>query len=95
MDTNGYMRTGWTNIDNIWYYFHSDGSMATGWIMVNGIWYYLKPDGSRATGWIVDGNKWYCLAPTGAMYASTVTPDGYTVDASGAWIVNGEVQIQQ
>ena len=27
----------------------------------------------------------------GAMYSGTTTPDGYTVDADGAWTVNGIV----
>lgn len=26
------------------------------------------------------------------MYADTVTPDGYTVNADGAWVEDGEVQ---
>lgn len=28
------------------------------------------------------------------MYANTTTPDGYTVNADGAWTVDGVVQVK-
>lgn len=38
------------------------------------------------TGWLKDTNgKWYYLYNNGAMAYNTVI-DGYTLDASGAWI---------
>lgn len=66
----------------------------------NGIsnWWYQNDDGSYlANGWYwIDGNQdgWsesYCFDQNGWMYVAT-TIDQYDVNASGAWMVNGEVQ---
>lgn len=54
---------------------------------------YKNDDGTYATGtwqWI-DGKSYY-FDGNGYMLHDTVTPDGYTVDGDGAWVVNGEVQ---
>ena len=59
--------------------------MATGWIKDSGSWYYLNNSGSMVTGWVKDSGSWYYLASSGKMLHSTYTPDGYYVDASGAW----------
>lgn len=58
-------------------------------------WWYQNDDGgypSNSWQWI-DG-KCYYFDANGYMLANTTTPDGYTVDASGAWIVGGAVQTQ-
>lgn len=58
-------------------------------------WWYQNDDGSYPTNnwqWI-DGRSYY-FDSQGYCLMDTVTPDGYTVDASGAWTVNGVVQIQ-
>lgn len=83
---NGTMATGWVQVDSKWYYLHETGVMATGWIEYKGKWYYLKPNGAMATGWVQVGDKWYCMNINGQMYQNAVTPDGYQVDASGAWV---------
>lgn len=83
---DGHMLTGWQNIDNCWYMLNHDGAMLTGWLLYGGKWYYLMPDGSMAKGWIYVNNHWYCLAADGTMYSSTITPDGYLVNADGEWI---------
>ena len=36
----------------------------------------------------------YYYDDNGAMLTNTTTPDGYTVDSNGAWVVNGVVQTQ-
>ena len=82
---SGSMATGWLKDGGTWYYLKDSGSMATGWIKDKGSWYYLKDSGSMATGWIKDNGKWYYLASSGNMLSNTRTPDGYYVDASGAW----------
>ena len=45
----------------------------------------------------IDGNCYY-LDPQGqnegALYRNTTTPDGFTVDSEGRWVVNGAVQKQ-
>ena len=61
------------------------GQKATGWIKDSGSWYYLNNSGSMATGWVKDSGSWYYLASSGKMLHNTYTPDGYYVDASGAW----------
>ena len=58
-----------------------------------GIWSYRYHDGDLLKGnwyWI-DGNldgtaECYCFDAQGSLYQNTVTPDGYTVDSSGAWM---------
>ncbi len=79
-----------------WYYFKPSGYLATGWILDGGIWYYLNPaadaaQGQMSVGWQLINGVWYYLNPVsgqrplGAMYCNEWTPDGYFVDASGAW----------
>ncbi len=76
-DEKGYMQTGWfTDTDGNRYYLHavSDGTrgrMYTGWNQIDGVWYYFNP--------VSDGTR-------GALYVNRETPDGYRVDASGAWV---------
>ena len=91
------------NGKSYWYYFLDSGYMATGWVEVNGSKYYLFPNsdgwkGRMLTGWQwIDGNCYYLDSQgqnEGALYRNTTTPDGYTVDAEGRWVVNGAVQKQ-
>lgn len=83
LDSNGVMKTGWVKDAGTWYYLNASGAMATGWFKdADGSWYFLKTSGAMAAStWV--GN--YYLGASGAMLTSTVTPDGYTVDANGAW----------
>ena len=53
--------------------------MLTGWQWVRG-----------ADGWC----RCYYMDKSGACQIGGVTPDGYTVDGTGAWIVNGVVQLK-
>ncbi len=80
-----------------WYYFDVDGWMEDNWFYWNNNWYYLhtKYDNTRGhmyTGWHEIDGKWYYFntasdkGTLGAMLANTTTPDGYRVDANGAWI---------
>ena len=55
------------------------------WSMNEGSWYFYNPDGSPRTGWIRYKEKHYCMDSNGRMYANTITPDGYFVDADGEW----------
>lgn len=86
----GAMKTGWIlGNDGYWYYLNpSNGAMMTGWQTIGGKWYYLNPTIYGQTwipdqngGWIWSGST---LLPYGAMYADTVTPDGFRVGADGA-----------
>ena len=80
-----------------WYYFDVDGWMEDGWLYRNNNWYYLHTQydntrGRMYTGWHEIDGKWYYFNTAsdketlGAMLANTTTPDGYQVDANGAWI---------
>jgi hypothetical protein len=100
-DENGLMLTGWfqdVNDGGRWYYLQPEegapqGSMKTGWLLKDGKWYFFDtrvggPRGAMLTGWQWIDGKCYYLDPAdgGAMAVSGTTPDGYTVDASGAWV---------
>ena len=89
------------NGKSYWYYFLDSGYMATGWVDVNGSKYYLFPNsdgwkGRMLTGWQwIDGNCYYLDAQgqnEGALYRNSTTPDGFTVDSEGRWVVNGAAQ---
>ena len=91
------------NGKSYWYYFLDSGYMATGWLEVNGSKYYLFTNsdgwkGRMLTGWQwIDGNCYYLDAQgqnEGALYRNSTTPDGFTVDSEGRWVVNGAVQKQ-
>ena len=62
--------------------------MATGWRQYNnGAWYYFSSSGAMAKNrWALDNGKWFYLGESGFMLRDTVTPDGYRVNADGAWI---------
>ena len=64
-------------------------------------WWWQNDDGSYpASCWQwLDGNQdgqaeCYYFDANGYMLADTTTPDGYEVDANGAWIENGQVKTQ-
>lgn len=106
LDQNGNMQTGWfTDVDGRKYYLDKNvggpqGSMKTGWFQdVDEKWYWLNTmsDGYRGavlTGWRWINGKCYYLQEDGSCLMGGVTPDGYTVDETGAWTVNGVVQIR-
>ena len=72
---------------------------AAQWVPDSSGWWYQEDDGSwPANTWKwIDGNQdgvaeCYYFGSNGYIYTSTTTPDGYTVDGSGAWTVDGAVQ---
>lgn len=77
----------------------SSTAYAGTWKQTDGRWWYQNDDGSYpANGWQwIDSNndgvaESYYFDAAGWMLANTVTPDGYTVDANGAWTENGVIQ---
>lgn len=94
---NGYYYTsdnGWQEINGDYYIFDASGyALQEQWFKNSkGIYYYLGSDckmvhatdkNSVLWKWI-DG-ECYAFDVDGAMYANCVTPDGYSVDESGAW----------
>lgn len=68
--------------------------MYTGWHRIGGSWYAFGPSGRMLTGWNwINGRCYYLEPESGRMLSDAVTPDGYTVDSSGAWTVNGKVRV--
>ena len=86
------MEIGWVNTGSQNYYLSNDGSMKTGWLQYKGQWYYFAPSGEMKTGWIKDKGKWYFLKENGQLLVNSKTPEGYTVDSSGAWLVDVPVE---
>ncbi len=91
MSEDGSATIGWGQYKNKKYYFSNSsklgtrGSAVTGWKKISGYKYYFKASGVLCTNrWI---SKKYYVDEEGRMLTSTVTPDGYKVDASG---VKGE-----
>lgn len=64
-------------------------------------WWYLENNGSwPANTWQwIDGNsdgraECYCFDGAGYCMLNRITPDGYVVNSSGAWTVDGNVKIK-
>ena len=68
-------------------------ALAGQWKQSGTDWKY-EDNGSCLTGWQWIDGKCYYFDGNGYMLSNTTTPDGYTVDSSGAWTVNGVVQTQ-
>ena len=72
---------GWQSDANGWWWQNEDGSYPSN------TWQWIDGNG--------DGiSESYYFGPDGYMYANATTPDGYQVNADGAWTVNGVVQTQ-
>lgn len=62
---------------------------AAEWKQDGTTWRYQEDDGSyTANGWKWVNEKCYYFDVNGIMLANCVTPDGYTVDENGAWLVD-------
>lgn len=77
-------------------------ALAGQWLSDSNGWWYRNDDGTfLANTWYwLDGNndgiqECYYFDPHGYSLANTNTPDGYTVNASGAWTIDGVVQTRQ
>ena len=93
VDTNKGRLYGWYYDPEAGYWYYLDkttGEMLTGWQLIDGKQYYFAPAPSTTTytyneqtaQWHYDNPQ--ALRPYGSMYADTVTPDNYRVDADGA-----------
>lgn len=77
-------------------------ALAAGWQKNDTGWWWQNDDGSwHANGWQwIDSNgdgtaECYYFDANGYMMANTTTPDGYTVNADGAWVQGGVVYTKQ
>jgi hypothetical protein len=72
-----------------WFFLGANGAMVkNAWKQDSSKnWFFLGADGAMvANKWAQDSSKkWFYLGTDGAMVVNTVTPDGYTVGADGAW----------
>jgi hypothetical protein len=96
-------KNSWQLIADNWYYLNENGHMVTGWKYISGKWYFFNPisDGAKGkmlTGWQWIDGKCYFLSPIdkgnypqGSMYENDLTPDGYMVNVSGAWVNDGGI----
>lgn len=79
----------------------SSTALAAGWQRDNTGWWWQNDNGSYPSNtwqWL-DGNhdgvaECYYFDGNGYCLMNIQTPDGYTVNADGAWVVNGAVQTQ-
>ncbi|MCC8059545.1 MAG: NPCBM/NEW2 domain-containing protein [Clostridiales bacterium] len=71
----------WLSNANGWWWVNDDGSYPSN------SWQWLDGNGDGVSECYYFDANGYCLI-------NTTTPDGYMVDGSGAWIVNGSVQTQ-
>jgi len=83
--------------DNNWYYMDPEtGAMETGWVNLHGNWFYFNPENSKQT-WFKDENGDFHFGgddsekPLGALFTNCITPDGYKVDETGAWVAFEEL----
>lgn len=71
-----------------------------GWEQEGTNWKYNDNGAYATNGWKwIDGNndgtaESYYFDSNGILSTNTTTPDGYTVNADGAWVVNGVIQTQ-
>lgn len=72
---------GWQKNDFGWWY----GTNAENTTWYANEWQWIDGNGDGVA-------ESYCFDANGYMYANTTTPDGYTVNADGAWTENGVVQ---
>lgn len=88
------LAAGWQQNKTGWWYEKEDKTYpANVWFQdpANGKWYHFDANGYMQTGWIEDGGKHYYLdMESGAMWANAVTPDGWQLDPSGAWMEHVE-----
>lgn len=74
-------------IGGAYYYFKADGWMAREWELVNGSWRWFDESGAMGVKrWVETGGYHYYVDENGVLFTNGVTPDGYRVDANGAWI---------
>ena len=90
----GEMIKGWHHDpdDTRWYFLdRNDGHMHVSWDKIDGNWYFFNPNPPAQT-WFFDNStgRWNYgdnkdIRPLGSMYVNEETPDGFHVNADGAW----------
>lgn len=97
------MKTGWHQDDKDGYFYYlnlADGKMTTGWNAIDGKEYFFQPVrdmgnyhfNSEEEKWLYSINS---KVPYGGLYLNTTTPDGSTVDGTGAKIIKSKIPIDK
>lgn len=83
-----YYKDTWKFIDGEWYLFNSEGyAKESTWTKYKDKWYYLRENCMMTKSqWLWIDGECYCFDKNGAMYENCITPDGYLVDETGAWV---------
>ena len=82
----------WKFEEGSWKYYDTNSKLQTGWLYKDNEWYFLNPNmgkdyGKMLNSWQwVDGKCYYFDLQTGVMYKNSLSPDGYKLGNSGAWI---------
>lgn len=82
----------WKFEEGSWKYYDTNSKLQTGWLCKDDKWYFLNPNmgkdyGKMLNSWQwVDGKCYYFDLQTGVMYKNSLSPDGYKLGNSGAWI---------
>lgn len=86
--TGSLIENSWLKVNNSWFYAKAGGYISENeWLYLGNKWYYTQSGGYTAINqWLQINGKWYCFDSNCALYVNTTTPDGYRVDANGAWI---------
>ena len=87
----------WNKENGMWAFTKTDGNKAKNeWALItvaggNASYFYFDSNGNMVTGWQQVGEKWmYFNNESGSLLGACLvgpgrTPDGYEIDASGAW----------
>lgn len=83
----GWVKPGWFQSGDRWWYRHRDGGYTTSnWELINGSWYYFDAAGWMVTGWQLVGSTWYYMDSDGKMQTGWLEIGGnkYYLSGSGA-----------
>ena len=84
-DQNGWMYANTTTPDG--FTINENGAWTVNGVVQTKINFDNYLDGWKALNY--EGKKYWCYYANGIFYTNTTTPDGYTVDSVGRWVVNG------
>ena len=87
-DQNGWMYANTTTPDG--FTINENGAWTVNGVVQTKINFDNYLDGWKALNY--EGKKYWCYYANGIFYTNTTTPDGYTVDSVGRWVVNGVPQ---
>lgn len=85
LNSDGFVNTGWVNVDEKYFYMDESGIMQTGWLNYEDQLYYLHTDGSMATGKTIIDSKEYYFHTDGSCVVSDWV-NGHYYGADGVWI---------